>query len=180
VSRTPVDFLAADGHKWLLGPEGAGVFYLRSEHLDLLRPTGIGWNSVAAPFEFTQIDLHLKQSAARYEGGSPNMGGLIGLGASIDLLRRFGPEAIGRRIVELTDLACERLGQIGAIVHSDRCPERKSGIVTFELPDRDPDQIRLRCLEREVVLSCRGGRLRISPHAYNDASDVDRLIEALS
>ncbi|MEE8452200.1 MAG: aminotransferase class V-fold PLP-dependent enzyme [Thermoguttaceae bacterium] len=180
VSQTPVDFLAADGHKWMLGPEGAGIFYLRREHLDRLRPTGVGWNSVVRPHDFSHIELRLKDTAARYEGGSPNMGGLIGLGASLDLLGRFPVEAIGRRIVELTDFACERLQQIGAILHSDRRPEHKSGIVTFELPGRDPNEARRRCLERQVVLSCRGGRLRISPHAYNDASDIDRLIEALT
>jgi len=179
VRRTPVDFLAADGHKWLLGPEGAGIFFTRREHLDLLRPVGIGWNSVVHEHDFTRIELILKDSARRYEGGSYNTAGMIALGASLKLLAEFGPPSLAERIVEVTDLACGKLADFGAVVISDRTPEHKSGIVVFELPGKDPQAIRRRCLEQGVVLSCRAGRLRISPHAYNDAGDVDRLIRAL-
>ncbi len=179
VRRTPVDFLAADGHKWMLGPEGAGLFYLRREHLERLRPLGVGWNSVVHAHDFSRIECHWKPSAARYEGGSQNMAGMIALAASLELLSRFGPEAIGRRIAELTDLACRRLLAEGAVLRSPREPAAKSGIVSFELPGRDAEEVRRRCLQSRVVLSCRGGRLRISPHAYNTAEDVDRLIAAL-
>jgi len=166
--HTPVDFLAADGHKWLLGPEGAGVFYVRREHLDRLHPLGVGWNSVVHSHDFSHIELKLKDRAERYEGGSPNSAGLLGLAASVELLAR------------LTDLACERLQSLGAVIHSNRrFEEHKSGIVSFELPGRDPQALRAGCLEQQVVLSCRAGRLRISPHAYNDQEDLDRLIEAL-
>jgi selenocysteine lyase/cysteine desulfurase len=179
VGRTPVDFLAADGHKWLLGPEGAGVFFARREHLERLRPVGVGWNSVKHAHEFTRIELILKDSAARYEGGSPNTAGMIALGSSIRLLARYGPDALAKRILEMTDLACRRLAEIGAVVFSDRRVEHKSGIVVFELPGRDPEAVRRRCRDEGVVLSCRSGRLRISPHAYNNPADVDRLVEAL-
>jgi len=179
VRRTPIDFLAADGHKWLLGPEGAGVFFTRREHLERLRPLGLGWHSVTHDHDFTRIELAVKPSAARYEGGSQNMVGAIALKASVELLARFGPESICRRIFEVTDLACRRLEEIGARIRSDRTPAHKSGIVIFDLPGRDPDELRKRCLKNGVVLSCRGGGLRISPHAYNDSSDIDRLIDVL-
>ncbi len=179
VHRTPIDFLAADGHKWLLGPEGAGLFYLRREHLDLLRPVGVGWNSVAHAHDFDRIELDFRPSAARYEGGSQNILGLTALLASLNLLLDLGTDAICRRIFEITDLACERLRQAGAHVRSDRRPEHKSGIVVFDWPGFDPKALRAACLAHRVVLSCRGGGLRSSAHAYNDASDVDRLIEAL-
>ncbi|MEI8375395.1 MAG: aminotransferase class V-fold PLP-dependent enzyme [Planctomycetota bacterium] len=179
VRRTPIDFLASDGHKWLLGPEGAGIFYLRREHLDLLRPIMVGWNSVAHDRDFTRIELNYKNTAERYEGGSMNVAGFIGLNASLELLLRYGQKAIAARVLEITDLACSRLTAAGAIIDSFRNGDRRSGIVSFRLPGRDPDVLRKQCLERQVVLSCRAGRLRISPHAYNDGSDIDRLIEAI-
>lgn len=179
VGQTPLDFLAADGHKWLLGPEGAAIFFTRREHLCRLRPIGVGWNSVRHAHDFSHIELAFKDTAARYEGGSPNTAGILALGASMELLAGFGAEALAKRVVEITDLACARLAEIGATVVSDRRPEHKSGIVTFELPGRDPQAARRRCLERGVALSCRADRLRISPHAYNNVSDIDRLVEAL-
>jgi selenocysteine lyase/cysteine desulfurase len=179
VERTPIDFLAADGHKWLLGPEGAGIFYLRREHLDLLRPIGVGWNSVVQGANFSHIELTYKPAASRYEGGTPNMGGLAGLGESLELLLSYGAEALAGRIVELTDLACDRLRSIGATIASRREGEHRSGIVSFTLPGVDLAQVRRQCLAEKVVLGCRGGRIRISPHAYNDASDIERLVAAL-
>lgn len=179
VARTPVDFLAADGHKWLLGPEGAAVFFLRREHLDRLRPLGVGWHSVKHAHDYQRIELVLRDTAARYEGGSQNLAGVIALGASLDLLARFGAESLSRRVLEITDSACERLARLGARILSNRQAQHKSGIVLFELPGQDPQVVRRHCLAQGVVLSCRAGRLRISPHAYNDASDLDRLVEAL-
>ena len=179
VRRTPIDFLAADGHKWLLGPEGAALFYCRREHLDRLHALGVGWNSVVHAHDFSRIDLELKPAAERYEGGSPNCAGLIGLGASLELLASYGFEAIAARVLELTDLACARLTAAGATILSNREGHHRSSIVAFTLPAADPQQVRRRCLERGVVLSCRGGGLRISPHAYNNEADLDRLIEAI-
>lgn len=180
VRRTPIDFLAADGHKWLLGPEGAGIFYLRREHLGLLRPLGVGWNSVAHDRDFTRIELNFKDTAERYEGGTMNMAGFIGLNASLELLLRHGQEAIGLRVLEITDLACRRLAAAGAVIESCREPAHASGIVSFRVPGRDPDALRKQLLQRGVVVSCRAGRLRISPHGYNDESDVERLVDAMS
>jgi selenocysteine lyase/cysteine desulfurase len=179
VRTTGVDFLAADGHKWLLGPEGAGLFYLRREHLDLLRPLGVGWHSVVHASDYGRIELRLKPSAARYEGGSQNMVGFLGLAESLELLLAYGQQALGRRIVEITDLACRRLEAIGAAIYSPREGDHRSGIVSFELPGTEALAEKKRLLAQDVVLSARGGKLRIAAHAYNNEADLDRLIEAL-
>ncbi len=179
VKAAGIDFLAADGHKWMLGPEGAGLFYLRREHLDLLRPLCVGWNSVAHAHDFGRIELALKDTAARYEGGTYNMGGLLALGASLEMLLDFGIDNIAQRILEITDLACDRLREIGARIASCREPDHASGIVSFELPGRDPNSVRQQCARRGVALNCRAGRMRISPHAYNNEEDVERLIQAI-
>ena len=113
VRKTPVDFLAADGHKWMLGPEGAGIAYIRREHLERLRPIGVGWHSVVHASDYTRIELDLKPTAARYEGGSQNMAGMLGLGASLDLLLDLGMEDVAAAILDITDRACERLREVG-------------------------------------------------------------------
>ncbi len=183
VRNTGVDFVVADGHKWMLGPEGAGILFVRQEYLDLLRPIGIGWNSVVHQYDFSRIELRLRDSAARYEGGSQNMVGLLALGASLDMLASFGltsrQSPIAEQVLSITDLACTRLAEIGATVLSHRESDHRSGIVSFELPGRDSMEARRQCLDRGVALSCRDGRLRISAHAYANSGDVDRLIDAL-
>jgi selenocysteine lyase/cysteine desulfurase len=179
VSRTPIDFLAADGHKWLLGPEGAGVFYLRREHLDLLRPIGVGWHSVERSSDYGHIELTFKPSAARYEGGTQNMVGFMGLAASLEALATYGTAAIALRVLEITDLACERLKSAGAVLYSRREGEHRSGIVSFELAGQDSLALKKRLMAAGVVTSARSGKLRIAPHAYNNADDIDRLIAAL-
>jgi cysteine desulfurase/selenocysteine lyase len=179
VQQMKIDFLAADGHKWQLGPEGAGLAYIRREHLNKLRPHGVGWHSVVHASDFSHIELKLKESAARFEGGSHNMAGFIAWGASLDLLIQLGIENITAAILDFTDQACAALQQVGAEILSPRDPEKKSGIVTFDLPGRDAMSLRKQCLDQGVVLSCRGGHLRISPHAYNNEEDLQRLLAAL-
>lgn len=180
VLETGVDFLAADGHKWLLGPEGAGIFYIRRELLDRLRPMGIGWNSVVTAGDFARSDWELKPTAARYEGGTPNMAGFAGLNASLAMFGEFDQRGIADRVLDLAEAACERLRSIGATIFGDRRRERASGIVSFELPGKNPVAVRKQLLEAGVVVSCRAGRLRISPHAYNNETDIEGLVMALT
>jgi cysteine desulfurase / selenocysteine lyase len=180
VRRAPVDFFAADGHKWLLGPEGAGLFYIRREHLDRLQPIGVGWNSVAHSSDFTHIELKFKDSAARFEGGSSNMVGFAGLDASLELLMSLDIAAIGERILVITDLACRRLTEAGAVIQSHRDdPEHCSGIVLFDWPGEDPQSLRRHLLDRKILVSARADRLRISPHAYCSEADIERLVDGL-
>ena len=180
VQSTPIDFLAADGHKWLLGPEGAGLLYIRRPHLEMLQPLGVGWNSVQRPYDFSQLHFQLKPTAGRYEGGTYNMGGFVGLNASLELLMRYGPDRLSQRILELGDVACRLLTNAGAEIYSCREPAQASGIVSFTMPGRDPAVLRTQCRQQGVVLSQRGAGLRISPHGYNNEEDVDRLIFALT
>jgi cysteine desulfurase / selenocysteine lyase len=179
VSRTPVDFLAADGHKWMLGPEGAGIAYIRRDRLSHLRPTAVGAHSVVHAQDYAHIELKLKQDASRYEGGSLNVPGMLGLGASIELLQSLGIANVAAAILDVTDRLCGELDAAGMRVISPRDGEHRSGIVSFEFPDADVMAVRRHCLERNVALACRAGRIRASAHAYNNEQDVERLIDAL-
>ena len=179
VSQTPIDCLAADGHKWMLGPEGAGIAYIRRDCLPQLTPIGVGWQSVVHAGDYSRIDLDLKPTAARYEGGSQNMAGFIGLGASMQLLQELGVANIAEAILDITNLVVEEVTDLGAQVCSPRSDGAGSGIVSFELPGADVKAVRNHCLQHGVALACRAGRLRVSAHAYNNRADVDRLIDAL-
>lgn len=183
VQATGVDFMAADGHKWLLGPEGAGVFFARRELLDQLRPFNVGWNSVAHGNDFSHIELRLKDSAARFEGGTQNMAGMIGLGASLGLLKDFGlgpsHSAIAEQVLQQAGRLASALHDIGAIVESRHDSQTGSGIVSFDYHGHTTATDRARLLEMGIVVSCRNGRLRAAVHAYNNDDDQDRLIESL-
>ena len=183
VEASGVDFLAADGHKWMLGPEGAGILFIKQEHLTLLRPLNVGWNSVVQGTDYTRVEPNLRPTAARYEGGSQNMVGFIGLGASLDLLMSLGvgPQAspVADHVLSITDYACERLEQLGATFLGPRTGAHRSGIVTFQLPGRDANDLRRRLQVAGIITRCRAGGLRISPHGYNTRDEVDRMVDTV-
>ena len=180
VKAMNIDFLAADGHKWLCAPEGAGLFYVRKELQGFLRPTTIGWLSMKNPFEFGKHQFEFADTARRYEAGSYNMPGVFALGAAIEFVREIGIDKIARRLIELTDRLTTGLREKGYRVISSRSPSEASGIVAFISDVHDHEQIQ-RHLEAEhrIVIAVRCGRLRASPYIYNTEREIDQLIECL-
>ncbi len=179
VQTTPIDFLAADGHKWLLGTEGAGLFYIRRALVERLHPVGIGWNSVVGSTNFSKVDFQLKPHAGRWESGSLNVAGIVALGESLQLLLEIGIPAISERVLHLTDYLCERAPGTGFEVYSSRAREERSNIVSLEAGQRDLGALVRRLRKEGIVVNQRAGRLRVSPHCYNTTQEIDRLIEAL-
>jgi cysteine desulfurase / selenocysteine lyase len=178
VRDTPIDFLAADGHKWLLGPEGAGLLWMRRELVERLHPVGIGWNSVIDSRNFGRVEFRLKPHAGRWESGSLNVSGILALGASLEMLLAAGIDAVAERVLYLTDYLCDRCRQMGLTVYSSRRPGEASGIVSLIVPG-DVRALVRRCRDAGIVVNQRGGRLRVSPHAYNSAEELDRLVALL-
>ncbi|MBC7820606.1 MAG: aminotransferase class V-fold PLP-dependent enzyme [Planctomycetaceae bacterium] len=202
LSRTPVDFLAADGHKWMLGPEGAGVLFIRQEHLERLRPTGIGPNSVAfsgsylgdlTDYTFDCADTaspyrvarplqpqEMWPAARRFEGGTANAGGILALGASLDLLLSFGIDAIWSRLNEVNEQLRQLLKSSGFTVRSSELASRRSGIVSCEVSDDERKRIQSSARAGGVILNFREGLMRFSPHAYTNDDDLERLRSVLT
>jgi cysteine desulfurase/selenocysteine lyase len=174
-----IDAMSADGHKWMLGPEGAGIFYVRREWIDRLHTLGVGWNSVVGAHDFGKIDFRLKPHAGRWEGGSANVAGITGLGASLQLLLDVGIPAIAERVMALTEYLAEAAPATGWQVFSSRLPGEKSSIVSLVKDGASPWEIKKRCEQNGIVVNVRAGRLRISPHAYNSFEEIDRLIDLL-
>jgi selenocysteine lyase/cysteine desulfurase len=180
VERTRLDFLAADGHKWLLGPEGAGVLYVRRDWIERLRPIGVGWHSVVGSYNSPRTQFELKPTAARWEGGSFNMPGIIGFGSSLGLILELGLEHVSRRIQDRATLVRALAESAGWSVAGSKIEADRSAIVPLERDGVDPEQAVKELRRQGIVASCRRGRLRISPHVYNDQDDLDRLQTALT
>ena len=179
-----VDFLAADGHKWMLSPEGFGVFYVRRRVLEDLKVSRLGWYSVKQTFDYNDLRLDLKPNAQRFEAGSHNLVCAQAFGASLALLAEHGwghdSNRLADRVINNRHALTEVVKKHGGILHSDTRDEHASGILSFSWPSRDPQKLRKHCLDHGIVLSCRNGRLRASIHGYNDESDLERLDVALT
>jgi selenocysteine lyase/cysteine desulfurase len=180
VQAMGIDFLSADGHKWLLGPEGAGIFYCRRELLPQVRPLTIGWMNVINCQDYGNYDYTLKPDAGRFECGTYNVPGLHGLGAAVALLMDVGVEAVSQRLFELTNHLIAKLQAKGYHVLSPRDAGQWSGIVSFVSPSHEhaPIVTNLRKQHRTEI-ALREGRLRCSPHFYNTIEQLDRLVDLL-
>lgn len=179
VRATNIDYLAADGHKWLLGPEGAGIMYCRRELLEKTRPLIIGWMNVVNDQDYGNYHFELKTDARRFECGTHNVPGLLALKASLEMLLEAGVENCAERLKVLTDRVIAGVSGIGCRVLSPRGDGEWSGIVSFIMPGADHQQVFRRLREKKIEIAVREGRLRVSPHVYNTETQVHRLIGAL-
>src|SRR5262249_12154819 len=141
---------------------------------------GVGWNSVKQTGNFTDTRFDLKNDASRYEGGSHCLAAICGLAKSLEILVEIGPQRTAERVLEITDRLCERLAQVNLPIPSWREGERQSGIVSFEVPGKDPLQLKKDCRTRGVIVNARAGRMRAAAHAYCNDDDLSKLVEAVT
>ena len=179
VKSCNVDILAADGHKWLLAPEGAAIFYCADEKREQLINTNIGWASVVNPRDFLDYDLTQKPDATRFEEGSYNSVGLYGLNAAIDLLLDIGVPTIETHILELTAGLIAGLEAKGYRVITPKKDLERAGIVIFESAQHTPAEVYEMLHAENIITAERGSGVRVSPHFYNTTSEVERLLEVL-
>jgi selenocysteine lyase/cysteine desulfurase len=180
VQQMKIDFLSADGHKWMLGPEGAGFFYCRREMIERTRPLMIGWMNVIDAQNYGDYNFTLKSDAGRFECGTWNVPGLLGLKAALDVLKEIGIDPITNRVKALTDRLIKQVETRGYSVISPRGLGQWSASVCFTSPVHNHEQIvRTMRKEHHVELAFREGRLRASPHFYNTEAQVDRMVELL-
>lgn len=180
VRRSKIAFLAADGHKWMCGSEGAAIFFVAAEHRDTLEVLENGWTNIDRKGKFIDCPIELMPDARRFEAGSLNTSGIYGLRAAIDLLLEIGIVDISEETTRITALLANRLDEIGWRVATPR-PIR-SGIVGALPPSSEPSLLKWHRLldEHGIVCAPREGMLRFSPHFYNDEEEVERVIRVLS
>ena len=179
VKSCNIDILAADGHKWLLAPEGAAIFYCTDERREQLINTNVGWASVVNPRDFLNYDLTQKPDATRFEEGSYNSVGLYGLKAAIDLLHDIGIPAIKARVLELTAHLIAGLVAKGYRVITPKADADRAGIVIFESERHTSAEIYETLYTENIITAERGKGVRVSPHFYNTTSEIERLLEVL-
>ena len=167
VQACGADFVMADGHKWLLGPEGCAVFYVRAEVRDRLRLRQYGWHMVEDHLDFSRQDWQVAASARRFECGSPNMLGIHALSASLALLAEVGMDAVSARVLANSAYLMEALSELPDVeILTPRQPGRYAGIVTFRHQRVDPADLHRRLFARNVICTQRGNGVRFSPHFY--------------
>ena len=180
-----VDFLAADAHKWLLGPCGAGLLYVRRELQEKLNPPLYGWHNVKNPNFVAQDKIEFRGDATKYEAGTHNLLGIVGLIASLELVQEIGVKNIAAELLRKRALLVPALQAKGfTVLHADAKPENASGIVTFFQPGKDPAPLHKKLADAGVITSLRGDRkgqnyLRLSPHFYNTDAELQRVLDLL-
>lgn len=174
------DFVVADGHKWMLGPEGLALFYCRAEARERLTLRQHGWHMVEDAGNYDRHDWEPARSARRFECGSPNLLCAHALSASLSLLLETGLERVAERIEQRVARIQQRLEDAGGFrLISPTTPGRRAGIITFAADKGDIDALYRRLWDAGVVCARRGGGIRFSPHFYTPETTVDQAMDIL-
>lgn len=176
LAQMPADFVAADGHKWMLGPEGLALFWCRPALRETLRLTQFGWHMVEDMGDYDREDWQPAQSARRFECGSPNLLAAHALEASLSLLQEVGMAQVEAAIAERADRLIELIDAEGLELLSPRQPERRAGIITFRVPGVDQQALYKALMQQGLMCASRGGGLRFSPHFYTPVDQLERAV----
>jgi cysteine desulfurase/selenocysteine lyase len=180
VQAIGADFVIADGHKWMLGPEGVALFYCRPERREALDLVQYGWHMVAHAGDFERIDWQLADNAQRFECGSLNMLGIHALNASLSLLLEVGMENVEEGVLRNTAYLSETIRQHPRLeLASPSKSQRRSGIVSFRCTSSDPRALFSLLTSAGVVCALRGGSIRLSPHFYTPRVKLERAVDLL-
>ncbi|WP_339509916.1 aminotransferase class V-fold PLP-dependent enzyme [Pseudomonas sp. RL_15y_Pfl2_60] len=180
VQACECDFAMADGHKWMLGPEGLGLFYCRSELREQLKLHEYGWHMLEHAGDYSRTDWQPAKSAVRFESGSPNMLGTMALEASLSLLEEVGMVAVGQALEERVLALTTELGRISGVnLHSPLNPERRAGIINFSLDGWDTQALFEKLKQNNVVCAQRGKGIRLSPHFYTKPEVIESTLRLI-
>ena len=180
-----VDLLAADAHKWLLGPCGAGLMYVRGAVQERITPPIYGWNNVRCPNYVAQEHIVFRSGAQKYEAGTYNLLGIVGLVAGMELILELGVKNIARELLQKRAQLVPGLQAKGCtVLQADAPADNASGIVSFYRTGSDLAALHQKLTEAGVVTSLRADRtgqqyIRLSPHFYNTEAELERVLELI-
>jgi selenocysteine lyase/cysteine desulfurase len=177
VQQAMADFVMADGHKWMLGPEGLAIFYSNPESRDRLKLNQYGWHMVEEMGDFERKDWEIAESSRRFECGSPNMLGIHALNASLSLLLETGMAEVEREVISRTEYLFEMIKsrpELELLTLSEA--ERYAGIITFRNRNSSNERLFQFLTDNNIICSIRGGGIRLSPHFYTHYEHLDHVI----
>jgi len=175
-----VDAASGASHKWLCSAEGCGFLYLSDRARERVKPTLVGWISVETPWDFEDLEQPFLPNALAWESGTGTSSLFYGLEQSLKLIHETGAETIERHLFDLTDHLCDSLAGKNYEIISSRFPNERSSIVCIAHRDGVPaNQITAQLEVEKIIVAPRGGRIRISPHFYNNIEDIENLVAAL-
>lgn len=179
VEACRIGALAADGHKWLTGPEGCGILYINQALQELVEPVEFGWTNVARYADYASRDMTLRPNAGRYECGTLNTIGCFGLHAAIEFLLEVGVGQIAPILDKLSDRIAEGAIAKGYELLGRRVPGTTSGIVSLRKEGVDARKIVSDLKARNILAAPRAGWVRTSPHFYISPDEIDQMLESL-
>jgi len=187
VHQLGADFLVSAGYKWLLGPFGTGFFWVKHEHLQIVRPGPFYWMAVAGSDNFANLnfdDPKPAPSAKRWdapEWASYFNFNLAAMDVSVDFVARMGPERVATHNRKLIELLFERLPKDRFVLASPLDPARRGpyGCFAARSPEKTAE-VYQHLRKENVVVSLREGNIRVSPHLFNSERDIDRLISVVA
>jgi len=171
--------LAADAHKWLLGPEGCALLYIQRDWQDRIFPVEFGWTNVAGFADYASRDMTLRPDAGRYECGTLNTIGCFGLHAALNLILEVGVERIAPAVQALGDQIAEGVVAKGYQLAGPRSPSTGAGIVSFRKDGIDSRYLVNQLKDRGFLAAPRQGWVRTSPHFYVSPDEIAALINTL-
>ena len=176
VKRSRIQALAADGHKWLLGPEGCGVLYIQKDRMDSVEPVEFGWTNSISYLDYASRDMTLRPDAGRYECGSLTTIAVFGLRASMEFLNRVGVDRVMPEVLALANQLEAGVRNKGYELISPRTAQTGSGIVTFRKEGVDSRMIVKTLRDHGIIAAPRQGWVRTSPHFYIAPDEIDRML----
>jgi len=179
VQAANIDALAADGHKWLVGPEGCGILYISRRLQQQVEPVEFGWTNAASSNDYASRDMTPWNDARRYECGTLNTIGCYGLRAALDFVLETGVDRIGAVVRALGDQIAEGARAKGYELLGERTSATGAGIVSFRRAGVSSEAACATLRENAVIAAPRAGWVRTSPHFYILPEEIDRMIELL-
>jgi len=180
IGRDGVDMLVTGGYKWLCGPFGAAICWLRPELRERFEPPIVGWRSTVDPYTFDSRAMPLAPTARSMEYSTMSYGAAVALGRSLRYVLDLDVERVLAHDQALASRLIEGLDSLGAMILTPREDPYRGGIVTARYPGHDGEQVAARLNDAGVIVSPRFGATRFSVHFFNEAEDVERALDALA